>query len=170
MAQYITNQGLKNTLQNFLDKLKSWLPFQKTTVDGEDAVVFPSKDSFKNILELQSNGKIYILGTNNEPEHLQASIEKRGTTFVNDVESAMMLLTDDNKGRFIYILQGTDEYPAGLYIVGIDASNGGKTTLLRIGTTTGVADLETRVVVLEQWKNNGMMDDENIMDIINPEN
>ena len=28
MSQYITKQGLKNTLNNFIKRLKSWLPFK----------------------------------------------------------------------------------------------------------------------------------------------
>lgn len=167
---YITDHGLKNTFQRFLDKLKEWLPFKMIKSDNGDIISFPSKELYKNTFEIHADGKIYILGTNNQPEHLQESLDKKGTTIVYSVNDLYVFLTDKNVGRFLYIVNGNDEYPAGLYIVGIDAGNGGTPTLIRIGTTVGAEELETRVVILEQWKQNGMIDKENIMDIIDPEN
>lgn len=166
MSQYITTTGLKNTLQSFLDKLKEWLPIKKT----EESVIIQSPETFLNSIEIKYDGKIYILGTNNQPEHLQASLDKKGTTIVKSINDINLFLTEENIGRFIYVIDGNEEYPSGLYIIGIDANNGGVPILIRIGTTVGEKGLETRVVVLEQWKRTGMMDENDINDIIDPEN
>ena len=152
MATYVTNEGLKNTLNQFLKTLKGWLPFNKIAQsDGSEIVAFPSKEEYKHTLELHSDGKIYILGTNSEPEHLQGSLERKGTTFVDGVDNILKFVTDDNKGRFLYLSNGTSEYPSGLYIVGTDASNHGVPILIRIGTTTGTADIEARLTLVEEW-------------------
>ena len=167
---YITDQGLKNTLQSFLDKLKEWLPFRKTISGETEIISFPSKELYKNTFEIHSDGKIYILGTNNHPEHLQASLDKKGTTIVQSIDDIYLFLTEENIGRLIYLINGNEEYPSGLYIIGIDANNGGVPILIRIGTTVGEKELETRVVILEQWKQNGMMNENDINDIIDQEN
>lgn len=106
---YITEQGLKQTLNDFIQKLKSWLPFKwnKSTVDTLDLsendgeVAFgkynvSSKDSVltvgigdeekrKNALEIQKDGDIYILvdsdddGTPDERVNLQNIISTGGS-------------------------------------------------------------------------------------------
>ena len=116
MAAYVTETGLKNTLQSFLNKLKEWLPFRKsTTSEGVDVVSFPSSikenETFKNTMELHSDGKIFILGTNRDPIHLQESIESKGTTFVDGIDNLKSFLKEENKGRFFYLNNGNEEYP-----------------------------------------------------------
>lgn len=88
--RYITETGLSITLNNFIKKLKSWLPFKwnKSTVDtlnltednnGEVAfgqynistnesvltVGIGEEDNRKNALEIQKDGEIYILMDSN---------------------------------------------------------------------------------------------------------
>lgn len=89
---YVTEEGLKQTLNNFIQKIKSWLPFKwnksavdtldltdqndgevafgKYNVSSDNAVLtvgIGDKDNRKNALEIQKDGDIFILvDTNND--------------------------------------------------------------------------------------------------------
>lgn len=106
---YITDQGLKQTLNDFIQKMKSWLPFKwnKSTVDtldlsendgevafgkynisSEDSVLtvgIGDEENRKNALEIQKDGDIYILvdsdddGTPDERVNLQTIISTGGS-------------------------------------------------------------------------------------------
>lgn len=106
---YITEQGLKQTLNDFIQKMKSWLPFKwnKSTVDtldlsendgevafgkynvsSEDSILtvgIGDEENRKNALEIQKDGDIYILvdsdddGTPDERVNLQNIISTGGS-------------------------------------------------------------------------------------------
>ena len=106
---YITEQGLKQTLNDFIQKMKSWLPFKwnKSTVDtldlsendgevafgkynvsSEDSVLtvgIGNEENRKNALEIQKDGDIYILvdsdddGTLDERVNLQNILSTGGS-------------------------------------------------------------------------------------------
>lgn len=146
MAKYITETGLKITLQNFLNRLKEWLPIKKQ----ENSVVIQSPETFENALEIKSDGMIYIIGTNRNTIKLQERLDKIGTIIAENEEVAQNYLTEEYLGSMIYIKTGSENFVAGLYTIGINASSGGSLMLIKLGTTTSsTEDLGVRVDALE---------------------
>lgn len=148
MATYITKEGLKQTLANYTNSLKSWLPLKKK----DDSVVIEAPTTYKNALEIKSDGMIYVIGTNNDTIQLQSRLDKIGTVIVETPEEASDYLTQEYLGSLIYIRTGNDSYVAGLYTIGINASASGSLMLVKLGTTTSSSeDLGTRVDALEDF-------------------
>jgi hypothetical protein len=146
MGQYITETGLKKSFQSFLDKLKEWLPIKKQ----EDSVVIQAPETFKNALEIKSDGMIYIIGTNSDTIKLQERLDRVGTIVAETVDVAKTYLKSEYLGSMIYIKEGAADFVAGLYTIGIDAANHGALKLIKMGTTTSSAeDLGERVDILE---------------------
>lgn len=159
MAQeYITNNALKNTFAKFTSALKSWLPIKLVDVDNDGAsekVVIQTPE-YKNIMEIDIDGNIYIIGTDSDPIKLQDRLNNVGTLLADTYEDAKQYLNDrSNLGRLVYVLESNKEADAGLYTVALDAGNHGNLLLLRIGTTTNTNEsLESTVVKLESWMDN----------------
>lgn len=159
MAQkYITNNALKNTFVKFTSTLKSWLPIKFVDVDNDgapDKVVIQTPE-YKNIMEIDIDGNIYIIGTDSDPIKLQDRLNNVGTLQADTYEDAKQYLNDrGNLGRLVYVLESSEEADAGLYTVALDAGNHGNLLLLRVGTTTNTNEsLESTVIRLENWMNN----------------
>ena len=159
MAQkYITNNALKNTFAKFTSTLKSWLPIKLVDVDNDgtpDKVVIQTPE-YKNIMEIDVDGNIYIIGTDSDPIKLQDRLNNAGTLQANTYEDAKQYLNDrSNLGKLVYVLESSEEADAGLYTIALDAGNGGNLLLLRVGTTTNTNEsLESTVIRLESWMDN----------------
>lgn len=159
MAQkYITNNALKNTFTRFTSALKSWLPIKLVDVDNDgapDKVVIQTP-KYKNIMEIDIDGNIYIIGTDSDPIKLQDRLNNVGTLQADTYEDAKQYLNDrSNLGRLVYVLESSEEADAGLYTVALDAGNHGSLLLLRVGTTTNTNEsLESTVIRLESWMDN----------------
>lgn len=152
MATYITKEGLKQTLLNYTNSLKNWLPLKKT--DQSVVIEAPKEapETFKNALEIKSDGMIYVIGTNNDSIQLQSRLDKIGTIMTETPEEALTYLSQEYLGSLLYIKNGNQSYISGLYTIGINASASGSLMLVKIGTTTSSAeDLGTRVDALEDF-------------------
>ena len=110
MAKYITETGLKKSFQNFLDKLKEWLPIKK----NGDSVAIQAPETFENALEIKSDGMIYIIGTNRNTIKLQERLDKIGTIMAENKEDAQKYLVDDYLGSMVYVKNGSEDFVAGL--------------------------------------------------------
>lgn len=159
MAQkYITNNALKNTFAKFTSTLKSWLPIKFVDVDNDgtpDRVVIQTPE-YKNIMEIDVDGNIYIIGTDSDPIKLQDRLNNVGTLQANTYDDAKQYLNDrSNLGKLVYVSESTEDADAGLYTIALDAGNGGNLLLLRVGTTTNTNEsLESTVIRLESWMDN----------------
>ena len=152
MAAYITKEGLRQTLLNYTNSLKNWLPLKKT--DQSVVIEAPKEapETFKNALEIKSDGMIYVIGTNNDSIQLQSRLDKIGTIMTETPEEALTYLSQEYLGSLLYIKNGNQSYISGLYTIGINASASGSLMLVKIGTTTSSAeDLGTRVDALEDF-------------------
>lgn len=171
MTQYITTNGLKKTLENYTSSLKKWLigwlPIKKQSNDLGEEVIAIQSPSYKNVMEIDIDGNIMIIGTDRDPIKLQERLDKIGTIVVETFDDATPYLTESNIGRLIYIKNAGENMVAGLYTIAIDASNHGSILLFKIGTTTGsTEDLGTRVDALEYFVKTPLTETE-ISDITN---
>ena len=149
MATYVTETGLKNTFQSFLNKLKDWLPIKKSN----DKVVITGP-TYKEALEIDVDGEIKIIGTNSSPKSLRNWIDSKGTIVVQNYSEASQYISLDYLGSLIYIKESSEDYLEGLYAISIN-SNGGSIMISKIGmTTSSDEDLGVRVDRLENWIDN----------------
>lgn len=152
MAIYITKEGLKETLSNYTKSLTKWLPIKKNNNSVVIEAPENTPESFKNALEIKSDGMIYIVGTNNDTVQLQSRLDKIGTIITETPEEASAYLSQEYLGSLLYIKNGNDSYISGLYTIGINASASGSLMLIKLGTTTSSEeDLGTRVDALEDF-------------------
>ena len=156
--QYITNNALKNTFAKFTAALKSWLPikFEDVNNDGVPDKVVIQTPEYKNVMEIDTDGNIYIIGTDSDPIKLQERLNNIGTLQADTYKDAKQYLNDrSNLGKLVYVLENSDEADAGLYTIALDAGNHGNLLLLRVGTTTNNNEsLESTVIRLENWMDN----------------
>lgn len=156
--KYITNNALKNTFVKFTSALKSWLPIKlvDTNDDGTPDKVVIQTPEYKNIMEIDVDGNIYIIGTDQDPIKLQDRLNTIGTLHADNYEDAKQYLNDrSNLGKLVYVMESNEEADAGLYTITLDAGNHGNLLLLRIGTTTNnFESLESTVDRLESWMDN----------------
>lgn len=163
--QYITSNGLKNTLQSFLNKLKSWLPIKR-----EESKVKIQGPTFKDAMEIDVDGEIKIIGTNTNPVSLRSWIESKGTIVVDTYEDALQYQIDQYLGSFIYVKNASGENYEGLYLVCLKPY-GGSVVLSRVGTTTSGEDVGLRIDRLEGWIENPLTNNEiDILTDEDPEN
>lgn len=143
---YVTETGLKATLNAFLGKLKTWLPIQTK----EDKVVITGP-TYKEAMEIDVDGEIKIIGTNQDPISLRSWINSKGTVVVDSVEEAQEYVKSEFLGTLIYIKNGTTDYIEGLYVISVN-SNGGQPMLAKLGTTTASSEgLDVRMDKVENW-------------------
>ena len=165
MATYITKEGLKQSLMNYTNSLKSWLgewlPIKKQTNDSNEEIIAIQSPSYKNVMEIDIDGNIIVLGTDRDPVKLQERLDKVGTIVVETFEEAEQYLIESNLGRLVYVKNANETMVEGLYSIVINASNHGSLLLSKIGTTTGsTEDLGARVDALENFVKNPMTNDE----------
>jgi hypothetical protein len=160
MAKYITNNALKNTFFRFTSVLKNWLPIKK-----KDEKTIIQTPNYKDIIEIDIDGNVYIIGLDDSRMNLKNELERCGTFVVEYYDDILSHEDSKNLGRLFYVRNSSTDHIAGLYVMGIGLN--GKLCPYKIGETTGsTADVGTRVDSLENWVKNGYLKDQEILDII----